>query len=117
MPELKLAKLPDRTPVKITITVTPDLNAALNQYAQAYRATYGETESVAELIPYMLGSFLAGDRGFAKARKGEGRPPAGRKKHASGMFLGPNALSPSEGQTQHKRRVTPSPPPTPPTED
>ncbi|MBU6445551.1 MAG: DUF2274 domain-containing protein [Alphaproteobacteria bacterium] len=33
MPELKLAKLPDRTPVKITITVPPDLNAALNQYA------------------------------------------------------------------------------------
>ena len=69
MPELKLAKLPDRTPVKITITVAPDLNAALNQYAQAYRAVYGQSETISELIPYMLDAFLAGDRGFAKARK------------------------------------------------
>ncbi len=69
MPELKLAKLPDRTPVKITITVMPELHQALQQYAGAYRATYGEAESVAELIPYMLGLFLDSDRGFAKARK------------------------------------------------
>jgi len=29
MPDLKLSKLPDRTPVKITITIAPELNAAL----------------------------------------------------------------------------------------
>lgn len=69
MPELKLAKLPDRTPVKITITVMPELHQALHQYASAYRATYGEAESVAELIPYMLDLFLDSDRGFAKVRK------------------------------------------------
>jgi len=66
---LKLAKLPDRTPVKITITVKPELNKALCDYATAYRATYGEAESVAEIIPYMLDAFLDGDRAFAKARK------------------------------------------------
>ena len=65
MPELKLGKLPDRTPVKIAITVSPDLNQALRDYA----ATYGEGESVADLIPFMLSSFLDSDRGFAKARK------------------------------------------------
>ncbi len=70
MPELKLAKLPDRTPAKITITVSAELNQALLQYAEIYRATYGEAESVTELIPYMLGYFLESDRGFAKARKG-----------------------------------------------
>ena len=70
MSELKLAKLPDRTPSKITITVSADLNQRLLQYAEIYRATYGETESVAGLIPYMLGVFLESDRGFAKARKG-----------------------------------------------
>lgn len=69
MAELKLAKLPDRTPVKITITVAPELNQALREYAGIYRATYGEAESVAELIPFMLRAFLDGDRGFAKARK------------------------------------------------
>lgn len=65
--ELKLAKLPDRTPVKITITVKPTLNAALQTYAELYRETYGDSETVAELIPYMLQSFLDADRNFAKA--------------------------------------------------
>jgi hypothetical protein len=69
MADLKLAKLPDRTPVKITITVLPELHQALRQYAGIYRATYGESESVAELIPFMLGIFLESDRAFAKARK------------------------------------------------
>ncbi|MBU6297207.1 MAG: DUF2274 domain-containing protein [Alphaproteobacteria bacterium] len=70
MPDLKLAKLPDRTPVKIAITVQPELNAALRQYAEVYRTTYGEAESISELIPFMLDAFLASDRGFAKAQKG-----------------------------------------------
>jgi hypothetical protein len=69
MPELKLAKLPDRMPAKLTITIQPDLAQALREYAAVYRATYGEAESVEELVPYMLASFLEGDRGFAKARK------------------------------------------------
>lgn len=69
MTDLKLAKLPDRTPVKITITVSPELNKALLAYAELYRETYGEAEPTAELIPYMLESFLAADRGFAKARQ------------------------------------------------
>jgi hypothetical protein len=77
MPELKLAKLPDRKPVKLTIILPPDTNAALQAYAAAYRETYGETEEVAELVPYILDSFLAGDRGFAKARK-NGEAPARR---------------------------------------
>lgn len=69
MTDLKIGKLPDRTPVKIAITVSPDLNQALRDYAAIYRTTYGEAESVADLIPFMLGAFLESDRGFAKARK------------------------------------------------
>jgi hypothetical protein len=69
MPELKLSKLPDRMPVKITVTLPPELNHALRQYAGIYRATYGEAESVADLIPFMLTGFLESDRGFSKARK------------------------------------------------
>ena len=69
MSELKLGKLPDRTPVRITIAVSADLNQALREYAAIYRTTYGEAESVADLIPFMLGAFLESDRGFAKARK------------------------------------------------
>lgn len=73
---LKLAKLPDRTPVKITIAVSPELNGKLAAYAALYRAAYGTTEPVAELIPYMLEGFLDADRGFAKARKDVAEVPA-----------------------------------------
>lgn len=67
---LKLAKLPDRKPVKIGITVTPDLDADLRAYLGLYRTTYEDkTVTVADLIPAMLESFLASDRAFAKARK------------------------------------------------
>ncbi|ARP67108.1 MULTISPECIES: DUF2274 domain-containing protein [Mesorhizobium] len=69
MANLKLGKLPDRTPLKITITVSADLSQELNAYAALYRQTYGESETVAELIPFMLAGFLDGDRAFAKARK------------------------------------------------
>jgi hypothetical protein len=70
MPELKLARIPDRTPVKLTITVMPDLYQTLQDYARIYAATYGREEPVAELIPAILSAFLESDRGFAKARDG-----------------------------------------------
>jgi len=69
VPELKLGKLPDRTPVKITFAASPELDQALQDYAAIYRAAYGQAEAVAELVPFMLEAFLDGDRGFAKARK------------------------------------------------
>jgi hypothetical protein len=69
MTGLKLAKLPDRTPVRITIMVGPDLNRSLHAYAELYREAYGASESVSELVPYMLEAFLKSDHGFAKARK------------------------------------------------
>ena len=68
MPELKLAKLPDRTPIKLAITVTPDLHEKLQQYAALYAETYGREEPVAELIPAMLASFLDSDRTFVRSR-------------------------------------------------
>ena len=47
MADLKLGKLPDRTPVKLSITITPDLQAGLQDYAAVYAATYGVEEPVA----------------------------------------------------------------------
>lgn len=69
MTELKLPRLPDRTPVKIAISVMPDVLQALNSYADAYELAYGRRESVPDLIPFMLESFLASDRSFSRARK------------------------------------------------
>jgi hypothetical protein len=73
MPELKLARLPDRTPVKLTIAISPDLHGALSAYAALYAKTYGSEAPVAELVPAMLGAFLESDRVFAAAQKSGGR--------------------------------------------
>ena len=102
MANLKLGKLPDRTPAKITITVNADLNQALRDYATLYRATYGEAESVAELIPFMLEAFLNSDRAFAKARK-EGVPVTDTDKPAR------RVRSPRAGDTAAASRTVPSP--------
>ena len=57
MAELKLAKLPDRTPIKLAITITPALQNALRDYAAIYAQAYGTEEPVVELIPAMLAAF------------------------------------------------------------
>ena len=69
MSALKLAQLPDRVPVKLTITVQPDLKKTLDDYALLYARNYGAEESVAELIPYMLEAFLKADAAFRAGRK------------------------------------------------
>ena len=71
MTNLKLAKLPDRTAAKITITVSAELNQALRDYAEVYQANYGSTESVPELIPFMLTTFIDSDAGFKKAKRAQ----------------------------------------------
>lgn len=89
---LRLPKLPDRTPVKLTITLNPELHQRLQSYAAVYRETYGTTEPVADLIPYMLDAFLDSDRAYAKARKQDrpsGQDPVGgRKRQCVAMASG-----------------------------
>lgn len=70
MADLRLPRLPDRTPVKVGIQVTPQLFADLTRYAALYKETYGLEEAVADLIPSMLMAFLDSDRAFAKVRPG-----------------------------------------------
>ena len=72
MAELRIAKLPDRNPVKLTIAVMPDLHDALQDYAKLYAESYGQADAMVDLVPAMLGAFLDGDRAFQKARKGKG---------------------------------------------
>lgn len=66
---LKLGKLPDRTPIKLTLMVTPDLARALGDYTAIYNRAYHERAETNDLIPAMLEAFLASDRAFAKARR------------------------------------------------
>jgi len=68
-PNLKLAKLPDMKPTKISVSLPPDLMGDLEIYAKIYEQTYGEKQAVGALIPSMLAGFLASDHGFKKAKR------------------------------------------------
>jgi hypothetical protein len=103
MTELRLARLPDRTPVKIGISVAPELHAALAAYADAYQAAYGRAESVAELIPYMLTAFIDSDSGFRKARRGleptpgcEARKPPKSRRRPEGAVASASMTGPTD---------------------
>jgi hypothetical protein len=67
--ELKLAKLPDRTPVKLTITLGAEVYQLLKDYADAYQANYGTPEQVIDLIPFMLEAFIQSDKSFTRPTK------------------------------------------------
>jgi hypothetical protein len=69
MTGLKLGRLPDRTPIKVSISLLPDLHERLRHYAALYSETYGSEEPVIELIPAMLAAFLDSDRAFSRGRR------------------------------------------------
>jgi hypothetical protein len=66
MADLRLAKLPDRTPIKLAIQITPDLHKTLTDYAALYAKAYEREEAIADLIPAMFVAFLDSDRAFAR---------------------------------------------------
>jgi hypothetical protein len=72
--KLKLSRLPDRMSAKIHVKVPPDLKQQLLAYAELYRETYGEEETIEALVPYMLSAFLRGDRALP-LRTRRPRPP------------------------------------------
>lgn len=65
---LRLGKIPERTPVKLTITLDRATHALLAAYAEAYRSVYGVEEALADLIPFILKQFVGSDQGFARMR-------------------------------------------------
>lgn len=69
MADIKLARLKDRTPVRLTISLTPELRQMLADYALFYAAAYGAEEPLSELVPAILSSFLESDRAFQAARR------------------------------------------------
>ena len=69
MSELKLPKLPDRTPIKMSLTINADLNRALHAYAERYAQVYGTKEPLSELIPFMLEVFLMSESHPSKRQR------------------------------------------------
>ena len=66
---LRIGKLPDLSPVKVTVSMDREVHEMLEDYARIYSESYGETVKPAELIPSMVAGFLSTDNGFKRARK------------------------------------------------
>ncbi len=67
--KLRLGPLPKAEQVKLTVTLSVELKAALDRYAVLHGQTYGERVDAAALVPHMLAAFMARDRGFRSAGK------------------------------------------------
>ena len=66
-PALKLAKLPDRKPVKMTITLSVEQAKMLRAYAAANSEAYGEAEDAVALVPFILDAIIGADRVFKRS--------------------------------------------------
>ena len=66
---LRLAPIPDRTPVKLTLALDPETHAVLTDYVAIYEETYGQQERAETLAAAMIESYLASDAGFKRARR------------------------------------------------
>lgn len=64
---LRLGPLPKTEMVKLTITVTADLKAQLDAYAEVYSRLHAPTD-VLTLVPHMIAAFIERDRGFKAMR-------------------------------------------------
>jgi len=65
---LRLGPIPKTEIVKLTIALSAKLRTDLDRYAELHTQTWGEPADATMLIPYMLETFIARDRGFRKAR-------------------------------------------------
>lgn len=69
MPDLRLGRLPNRTPAKLTLTLWNELDEHLRLYAQLHSAQTGVEVSAADIAPQMLADYIEGDREFARIVK------------------------------------------------
>ncbi len=63
---LRLGPLPKTETVKLTFTCTVVLKAELERYAEMHSQAYGQPVEAVTLIPHMLETFMARDRGFKR---------------------------------------------------
>ncbi|SMF61208.1 DUF2274 domain-containing protein [Allosphingosinicella indica] len=68
---IKLARLPDRTPIRLSLSLPPELARDLETYQEFYAQTYDANEPLSLLAPAMLTAFMANDRGFSAWRKAQ----------------------------------------------
>ena len=68
MTTLRLGPLPKTETLKLTISLTVELKAQLDRYAELHSQTWGEAVDAIALVPHMLEAFMARDRGFKQAK-------------------------------------------------
>ncbi|MCK5746262.1 MAG: DUF2274 domain-containing protein [Oricola sp.] len=66
---LKLGPLPDRNPVKLSLSLTPDVHDALCDYASLHAKAHGREPPLPDLAALMIEEFLNCDAAFKRARK------------------------------------------------
>ena len=77
MAKLKLGKIHDDKPVRLTIELPAAIHRDLVAYAEALGRETGQgTVEAAKLVAPMLVRFMATDRAFAKLRRTEVAPEA-----------------------------------------
>ena len=65
---LRLGPIPKPDAVKLTITLSADLKAQLDDYAEVHGRVHQSSADAVTLIPHMLAAFMARDRAFRAAR-------------------------------------------------
>ncbi len=68
MTGLRLKKIADKTPVKLTLALPPEVHADLLRYAEIYRKEHGSQETPQVLASHMVAIFMQGDSQFRKAK-------------------------------------------------
>jgi len=73
MTKLRLGRIEDDKPVKLTIELTGPVHRELIRYAQEHARETGLDSPLAieRLVPPMLERFMETDRGFARRKRGQ----------------------------------------------
>lgn len=73
---LRIGAIPERKAVRITLSLPPDLHAALADYAAIHAAEFGRKTPVNDLAILMIERFLHSDAAFRRARKSLRQTPS-----------------------------------------
>jgi len=69
MPKLKLAAIPDNTPVKLAVELPGAVHRDLIAYAEVLSRETGQKLEPVKLIAPMLARFMSTDRAFSRLRR------------------------------------------------
>ena len=71
---LKIGAIPTRKPMKLAVSLPPDVGDALDDYAEIHAREFGRKTPVGELAALMIERFLNSDAAFKRARKSFRKP-------------------------------------------